>query len=311
MTGATCIAFDCHAHVFETVVPVGRPRYLPSRPAPLTAWTALLEAHGLAGGVLVQPSFLGTDNRQLLTALGRLPAGRFAGVAVVDLTVSPGELADFAEAGVRGLRWNLVEGAALPDPEAPLVRRFLERIGMAGLHLELHLEGPRLAGYLPRLQRRAWRLVIDHFGLPAAVDPAADDGLGAIADAAAKGRLWVKLSAPYRSAAGRGHARTLAAALPPDHLLWGSDWPWTRHETGRDYGRLLGAPIAAGLTAGALNRAAVHLYRLTDARRRDSHAAPTGVTAIVSLPPALTGRRAPAAEIPPPVRHAQPDDDRR
>lgn len=270
MTAAECIAFDCHAHVFETVVAVGRPRYLPSRPAPLTAWTTLLDAHGLTGGVLVQPSFLGTDNRQLLAALARLPAGCFAGVAVVDLTVSPGELAELAEAGVRGVRWNLVEGAPLPDPEAPLVHRFLERIGMAGLHLELHLEGPRLAGYLPRLQRRAWRLVIDHHGLPAAVDPAADDGLQAIATAAAKGRLWVKLSAPYRSAAGRAHAPTLAAilaaTLPPEHLLWGSDWPWTRHESGRDYGWLLGAPIAAGLTAAALNRAAVHLYRLSDKR---------------------------------------------
>lgn len=266
MTAAARILFDCHAHVFETVVAVGRPRYLPRRPAPLTAWTALLDAHGLAGGVLVQPSFLGTDSRQLLAALGRLPAGRFAAVAVVELGVTAGALADLAEAGVRGLRWNLVEGAPLPDPDAPAVRRFLEQIGMAGLHLELHLEGPRLAGYLPRLAPRVWRLVIDHCGLPDAADPADDAGLRAIAAVAGKGRLWVKLSAPYRSAAAAAHVQSLLAALGPERLVWGSDWPWTRHESGRDYGQLLDFPGAAGVGAAALDAAASRLYRLAAGR---------------------------------------------
>jgi len=265
MTAAARISFDCHAHVFETVVAVGRPRYLPRRPAPLTAWTSLLDAHGLSGGVLVQPSFFGTDNRQLLAALARLPGGRFAGVAVAGLDVSPGALADLAEAGVRGVRWNLVEGAPLPDPEDPAVRRFLEQIGMAGLHLELHLEGTRLAHYLPLLAPRVWRLVIDHGGLPDAADPADDAGLRAIAAVGAKGRLWVKLSAPYRSAARPAHVRALLAALGPERLVWGSDWPWTRHEAGRDYGRLLDFPIAAGVDAAALNGAAVSLYRVAAA----------------------------------------------
>lgn len=271
MTAAAArIAFDCHAHVFETVAAVGRPRYLPRRPAPLTAWTTLLDAHGLAGGVLVQPSFLGTDNRQLLAALARLPAGRFAGVAVVELGVASGELADLAEAGVRGLRWNLVEGAPLPDPDAPAVCRFLEQLGMAGLHLELHLEGPRLAGYLPRLAPRVWRLVIDHGGLPDAADPADDAGLHAITSLAGKGRLWVKLSAPYRSAARPSHVRALLAALGPERLVWGSDWPWTRHESGRDYARLLALPAPAGVPAAALNGAAVSLYRLAGGLARDA-----------------------------------------
>ena len=263
MTVPSRIAFDCHAHIYEAVVPRGRPRYLPSRLAPLGDWRAELGANGLSGGVLVQPSFFGTDNSQMLGALARLPVGRFAGVAVVDLSTSTAELAALGRAGVRGLRWNLIEGAPLPDPEDPEVRAFLERLAAVGLHLELQLEGPRLAHYLPRLAARATCLVVDHFGLPATADPACDPGLRAIAAAAPSGRLWVKLSAPYRSAAGPAHARALQAALGPERLVWGSDWPWTRHEAGRDYAALLADQVATGGSIAALNAASVELYRLT------------------------------------------------
>ncbi len=262
MTTSATLAFDCHAHVYETVVANGRPRYLPPRPAPLAEWRVHLAAHGIRGGVLVQPSFLGTDNAQILTALAQLPASRFAGVAVVDLSMSSCELGELFAQGVRGLRWNLVEGAPLPELRDQLVRNFLDRSTAVGMHLELHLEGPRLADFLPELSRLCPRLVIDHFGLPATLDPAGDPGFRAIAEVAVSRSLWVKLSAPYRSAANADHARALSDILGPDRLVWGSDWPWTRHETGRDYGRLLSGPANAGLDLTRVNASAKELYGL-------------------------------------------------
>ncbi len=56
-------------------------------------------------------------------------------------------------------------------------------------------------------------------------------------------RLWVKLSAPYRTTTNgslRDHAGRLLELFGPGRLLWGSDWPWTQYEEGMDFSRSLG-----------------------------------------------------------------------
>jgi len=51
---------------------------------------------------------------------------------------------------------------------------------------------------------------------------------------------WCKLSAPYRIAPADADdcARQCIAALGPGRVVWGSDWPFTRHERSADYGAL-------------------------------------------------------------------------
>ena len=71
-----------------------------------------LDAHGLSHGVLVQPSFLGTDNRYLLEALRGCPQ-RLRGVVMLEPTVSDAELQAMDALGVCGMRLNLV---GLPVP---------------------------------------------------------------------------------------------------------------------------------------------------------------------------------------------------
>src|SRR3546814_20576571 len=85
-------SIDSHAHVFVPGLSViAERRYTPDYAAPLDDYLALLDAQGLAHGVLVQPSFLGTDNRHLTAALPRA-AGRCRGVAVVDHSIDANEL---------------------------------------------------------------------------------------------------------------------------------------------------------------------------------------------------------------------------
>lgn len=229
------IHFDCHAHVYEQVEARGAVRYLPQQPAPRAAWLAQQNAAGLQGGVIVQVSFLGTDNSQMLAALEDLPRDRFAGVAVVAPEATAAELARLAAAGVRGIRWNLVAGAALPDPKAPALRAFVDRLGAAGLHLEVQLESARLAPALAGLAGLGLPVVIDHMGLPQG--PAErEPWLEALAALADRRRLFVKLSAPYRGAgAGLDHVERLLQLLPEDRFVWGSDWPHTRHEASARY----------------------------------------------------------------------------
>lgn len=228
--------YDCHAHAFGLSRISAAARYRPQQAAPLAAWRDCLAGSGLAGGVLVQPSFLGTDNSQLLQLLEGLDRRRFRAVAVASEGVGEAELERWRAAGIAGLRWNLVEGAPLPDLSAPATRAFLGRLRRLGLHLEIHLEGPPLAGFLPPLAACGLRLVVDHFGLPREADPQRDAGTRTLCALAADADLFVKFSAPYRSPVPIGpHAAALLAAFGSERIVWGSDWPWTRYQDRHAY----------------------------------------------------------------------------
>src|SRR3954453_3718265 len=108
------VAVDTHAHVFtRRLALAGDRRYAPSYDAPAAAYLGMLDRNGMSHGVLVQPSFLGTDNSYLLEALRREPR-RLRGIAVVAPETAPNELRRLDRAGVVGLRLNLI---GQPDPD--------------------------------------------------------------------------------------------------------------------------------------------------------------------------------------------------
>ena len=86
---------------------------------------ALLDAHGISHAVLVQPSFLGTDNRFLLEALRAAPQ-RLQGVAVVAPDIGEPAWQALADGGICGIRLNLV-GLPLPDLTQSDWQRLLAR----------------------------------------------------------------------------------------------------------------------------------------------------------------------------------------
>ena len=245
-------AIDWHAHVFLRSLPMApERRYTPRNDAPLALLRRLLLHNRLAGAVLVQPSFLGTANAFLLSALKELRRAesslQFWGVVAVEADCAFDRLRAMRDAGVIGCRLNLF-GCPLPDLRGPTWDRFFERVNGLGWHVELHLEGPRLPLLLPQLLDRCQALVVDHFGLPDPARPQHCDGLKLLLEGPAE-RLWVKASAPYRvfegvdaDEAARGCAplyRILVEALGPDRVLWGSDWPWTRFPDVGGYNRTL------------------------------------------------------------------------
>lgn len=229
------LAVDTHAHVFERGLPLAAGhRYVPQADAPLPAYLAHLDAHGLSHGVLVQPSFLGTDNRYLLRALGQSPA-RLRGVAVVDPGFDAAALAALRDAGVVGMRLNLIGQADPPLGQAPW-QGLLERAAALDWHVEIHAEARRLETLVPAVVHAGCRVVVDHFGRPEAPSDLRD-----VARLAAGGQVWVKLSAPYRNWAdpagpARDATRILMDAYGPARLMWGSDWPHTQYEHAADYG---------------------------------------------------------------------------
>ena len=240
--GATRItAIDTHAHVFERGLPLANARrYAPSYDAPLSAYLAQLDAHGVSHGVLIQPSFLGVDNSYLLAALKQAPQ-RLRGVAVIDPAAPETLLTQMNAEGIVGIRLNLI-GAPDPQLKSPVWQAALARLHALGWHVELHVDARRLPALLQPLLDAQVNVVVDHFGRP---DPALgveDPGFAALLAAGRTRRVWVKISGAYRNGNnGRGEAIAQAAmprlkdALGLDRLVWGSDWPHTQFESQINY----------------------------------------------------------------------------
>ncbi|WP_137895603.1 amidohydrolase family protein [Ramlibacter sp. 2FC] len=245
-------AVDCHFHVFEAHQARPGARYAPPYAAPMAAWQTIAGPLGVRRGVLVQTSFMGIDNRGLLAHLAAQPQA-LRGVAVLPPTVGPSRLCELNEAGVRGLRLNLVGTAHdLSDWPAPGTS-FWDALRLLGWHLELHTDLGRLPPVLAQLPPQV-PLVIDHMGKPERVS-AQDATVRAVRARGAP--VHVKLSGAYRLQ-GRDPgalARLWLGELGPDRLLWGSDWPCTNHEAQADYPALF-ASLADWLRDDAAVQAA-------------------------------------------------------
>ncbi|MFJ3076189.1 amidohydrolase family protein [Pseudomonas sp. NPDC087029] len=255
-TASPITAIDSHAHVFSRGLNLasGR-RYAPNYDAPLGDYLAQLQGHGFSHGVLVQPSFLGTDNRYLLSALQTAP-GQLRGVVMLEQGVGREALDDMARLGVKGVRLNLM-GQALPDLTAAQWRPLLERIGEQGWHLELHRQVADIPTLVRALEPYGLDLVIDHFGRPDARLGLGQPGFAELLTLGGKGKVWVKVSGIYRLegtvlqnlAFARQALGALEAHYGAERLMWGSDWPHTQHEAAVSFAAVVEQFEALGCSA--------------------------------------------------------------
>ncbi len=224
---------DCHAHICG---PASAFDYDPKRiytppDALLPDYRAMLAALGLSRAVLVQPSVYGTDNRVLLKALAEM-GSRARGVAVVDAGVTDAELEALHEAGVRGVRLNLVDVA---DPSATLpldeARALAARIARLGWHVEFLLHVDDVVDLDTQFADFPAEMVFGHLGYFRPGQSPDIPGFQAFLRLLRGGRAWVKLTGPYRItnqplpyADTDPFARALLEAAP-ERVVWGSDWP--------------------------------------------------------------------------------------
>lgn len=221
-------ACDCHLHIFEEGFAVA-PTALSKPPvAPLSAYQEVQKALRLTRAVVVQPTAYGFDNSCTLQSVAALgPQAR--GVVVIDPATPSAELQRLHDLGVRGVRYMMLPGGALPwatlETTAAAIAPF-------DWHIDLQVDGRTLHDHEARLSRLPCRLVIDHTGkflVPVAPE---HEGFQALLRLQASGRCWVKLSAPYETsqagAPGYDDVGRLARALVqanPQRCLWASNWP--------------------------------------------------------------------------------------
>jgi predicted TIM-barrel fold metal-dependent hydrolase len=189
-------AVDTHAHV------IGLPPDYPfvsgrsyTPPAATAAqYLAMLDATGMSYGVLTQVSVHGTDNR-LLTETLRANRNRLRGIAVIPLDCPDKERAALKEAGVVGLRLNVLYGGGVGfaqlEDYAALAREM-------GWHLQFLIDAKDLPELTPRLSKLPVPFLIDHMGHFPTTRGTGDAGFQALFGLVRDG-AWVRLSGAYRT----------------------------------------------------------------------------------------------------------------
>jgi 2-pyrone-4,6-dicarboxylate lactonase len=220
-------ATDCHAHVYGRKYPAsGKGWYQPPAVEPVH-YLELLDAIGLARGVLVHTAYYGRDHAVCLDLMAAA-GGRLRGVAYLDGQSTPADVRLLDKAGFRGFRVNLVSGVGAQLDEA---RALAALVAPFGWHMQVLLDAEKLPELDTLFASFPIKVVVDHMGRPDPLRGVDAPGFRAVLRHAASGRGWVKLTAPYRTsrmtfpyADMAGFARALVDAAP-DRLVWGTDWP--------------------------------------------------------------------------------------
>lgn len=221
-------ATDCHHHIYDSRFPVDPGATLRPGDATVADYRALQGRIGTTRHVVVQPSTYGVDNRCLLDALAQFGPGA-RGVAVVNTSVTDAELHQLHAAGVRGIRFNLVQaGATTLAMVAPLAAR----AHALGWHIQVHALSAMIVANADLWQNLPCQIVFDHMGRPLPAQGVNDPVVGLLSDLARQQKAWVKLSGVYMVsrvgppsyADGTPIAQAYLKAAP-DRMVWGSDWP--------------------------------------------------------------------------------------
>lgn len=217
---------DAHFHVFAREAPLASPRSYTPEMLTIENWLTLADTFGIARGVLVQPSVYGLDNRVLLTALAG-HRDRLRGVVVIPPETTDAELRRLDSSGVRAVRFNLRNKSGIGfDAFAELA----PRIRALGWHAQFQI-GPEAISTVTELTaRHDITGVIDHLAFIPLDTPGT--ALEDLARALETGRVYAKISAPYRLTSAKYDANfkralSMLTVCYPTRLLWASDWPHT------------------------------------------------------------------------------------
>lgn len=220
---------DCHSHVLwpQSMYP-----YVPNRSytppeANLSSYQHMLSTLGLDRAVIVHPSVYGTDNRATLEAIKK-GGKNFRGVAVVDEDIDFSELENMHQAGIRGVRINLLFKGGIGMSG---VKKLTHKVAPLGWHLQVLIDVSEF-DELDTLDDLPVDVVFDHMGHMPTAKGLNNPGFVKMLKMLERGHAWVKLSGAYRISSHRDlpYADVVPFALQiiktnPENLVWATDWP--------------------------------------------------------------------------------------
>jgi predicted TIM-barrel fold metal-dependent hydrolase len=238
---------DCHTHVFDPV----NFRYgenIAYKPSGQEIGTAaqlhhVMNTYGVRHALLVQPnSGYGGDNSCLLDAIAK-GAGRFKGMAIVDLDADVATLKELQEQGIVGAAINpTFHGNAYYQQAEGLMKRLAD----LDMVFNLQVEHDQLLMFAPWIEGIPVRVLIDHLGRPTIPGDLGQVAFAALLRLARTRRVTVKVSG-YTKFSKTSYpfedcwpfVRAVVDAYSLDHCVWASDWPFLRSTERQDYGPLV------------------------------------------------------------------------
>ena len=234
-------SWDTHFHLFgppQRFPYVEDRRYTPPA-APLEHYIALMNLLGIERGVLVHPMVHGLENRVTLDALQRTD-GRLRGMIRANPALEDIDMRRLHEAGVRGVRFNLVEetGGSFDRAAFDVVAA---RCAKLGWPVCLHIPAEKIEPIAELLRRAPVNIIFDHFGRIDARQGVNQPMFRALVDLMGEPNMWCKISGIDRlmqRGARYEDAPPFAKALldrAPDRIIWGTDWP---HSSVYEHGKM-------------------------------------------------------------------------
>jgi D-galactarolactone isomerase len=222
-------ACDCHMHFFDSRFPLAAHAHRKPHEATVADYRLVQQRLGLTRVVVVQPTAYGRDNSCTLAAMAELGANNARGVAVIDPTTSDAEIERLTQAGMRGVRFRMLEPPELPWD---LLEPMAARLANFGWHVQFQMDGRDFETREALLKRLPCTLVIEHVGKFLEPVPVNHPGFQSLLRLVDTGRAWVKLSGAYMmSKSGPPNyddIGVLAKALvkrAPERMVWASNWP--------------------------------------------------------------------------------------
>jgi D-galactarolactone isomerase len=221
-------ACDTHVHFYDARYPTAKMALITPPDASVADYRKLQTRLCLERNVVVQPTTYGTDNRCTLDAIVALGSSA-RGIAAVDTSVTDAVLAQLTKAGIRGVRFHMLPGGALPWD---MLETMAARVDAFGWHVQLQLDGMEFPEREARLKKLPGTLVVDHIGKFLQIVPPEHESFRALARLVESGRTYVKLSAPYGFSksgppdyADAGALAKALIAIAPERMLWATNWP--------------------------------------------------------------------------------------
>jgi predicted TIM-barrel fold metal-dependent hydrolase len=238
---------DCHAHVLDPVnFPYGETiAYKPSKQeiGTVRQLHQVMNTYGVRHTLLVQPnSGYGDDNSCLLDAIAK-GAGKFKGMAIVDLDATTAVLKKFKAQGIAGAAINpTFHGSAYYQHAETLMQRLAD----LDMFFNLQVEGDQFLMFAPWIERIPVKVLVDHLVRPTIARGLDQPAFAALLRLARTERVSVKLSGYAKYSNGAypfedcwPFVRAIVDAFTLDHCVWASDWPFLRAPERQDYGPLV------------------------------------------------------------------------